>query len=260
MMQALAATDLIDQINAGRFMLLRQPIPPAHDLIDTESLSGICVRWIPEESGHTQSGTYLSALQETSLMHILDRWIIRCICHLIQTEKQLPWNQNLRKQYIIELSKESILDPKTAGYLHDSISQRRIPGGQLILETSFDLASENREPLEKLAKHARFLGCNLCLHGQPTPEQLLWAKKTLGVGYIKLDLSGCRNHIDPEDEWKKVTPIIKSSMRLGIKIIAQFVDSPRLIPHLQGLGVDYVQGWDLSLPDLIDTRLDTPFQ
>jgi len=163
----LAATDLIEQINAGRFMLLRQPITPIHDLIDTEGLSEICVRWLPEESGQTPTGTYLTYLDQTSLMPVIDRWVIQCISRLIQTDLKLPWTQNLHKQYIIELSRGSVADMNTADYLHEAVTNCRIPSGRLTIESSFKTATTHPERFESLSKCVRSLGCNICLYGPP---------------------------------------------------------------------------------------------
>lgn len=259
MNEALAAAELIEQINAGRFMLLRQPIQPIRDLIDTDGLSEICVRWIPEESGQTPTGTYLTYLDQTSLMPIVDRWVIQCISHLIQADRKLPWTQHLHKQYIIELSRDSIADPDTANYLHETVTHCRIPGNRLIIESSFEIVSAHPEQFELLSKRVRSLGCNICLYGTPAVNQLLWARKVIGARFIKLDLSGCRATANHQDKWNQITPLIKSCVSLGMKSIAQFIESPRLIPHLIRLGVDYVEGCDLSMPTLVDTRLETPF-
>lgn len=255
--------DLIEQINAGRFMLLRQPIIRLDNLIDSDFYAEICLRWMPEESEHSTPGTFLAVLEEAGLIQIADQWVIHCIAKVIHTENKMPWIKSRprrqQKKYSINLSEQTISSNEIGTYTGMVLRREGLSGSQIVFESSFSAAIRNQKAFARLADEIADLGCEISLSGNPTVDQLVWARKMLRIRYIKLDFSG-GNSIDGFRRLeKKYKNLIYSCKRLDILSIAQFVEDPGVISFLQETGIDFVQGFGLALPSLIESKLGLPF-
>lgn len=256
----LTATDLIDQINGQHFILLRFPILPVRDLIDTEGVSEICVRWVPEESGNTPTGAFLMMIEESGLMALIDKWLIRCVIRVIKSDEKLPWSLKGKKLYSISLSEQSIIGMDLASFLSKVIEFERIKGDQLLISVPLELALKHERNFCALASSFRSHGCKVSLSGIPALEHLIWARKAVGARFIKIDFSGRRLGEKTDFFLKNLESLARSCAALQITLVAEFIEDPRLIPQLISLGIEYVQGFSLSQPSVIDSRFGlSPF-
>ena len=256
----ITATDLIDQINGQHFILLRLPILPVRDLIDTEGVSEICVRWVPEESSNTPTGAFLMMIEESGLMALIDKWLIRCVCRVIKSDDKLPWSLKRKKLYSISLSEQSIIKMDLASFLSKVIEYERIKGDQLVISVPLELALKHERNFCLMASSIRRHGCQVSLSGMPSMDHLIWSRKAVGARYIKLDFSGRRLSEETDLFMKNLESLARSSAALQITLVAEFMGGPRLIPQLMSLGIEYVQGFSLSQPSLIDSRFGlSPF-
>jgi len=76
--------------------------------------------------------------------------------------------------------------------------------------------------------------------------------KRLSVDYLKIDGSFIRNISHDETDYAMVKSIQQIGNVMGIKTIAEFVESPGIVRRLQSLGVDFAQGYALGEPLPLD--------
>ncbi len=255
--------DLIEQINEGRFLLLLQPIIRLDNLIDSDRYAEICLRWMPEESEHSAPGTFLEALEEAGLIQIADQWVIHCIARVIHTENKLPWIKSRprrqQKKYSINLSEQSIASGEIGQYTSLVLQREILSGSQIVFESSFSAAIRNKKAFSGFAREIVDLGCEISLSGNPTVDELIWAKKVLRIRYIKLDFSEGNSVAGFQRLEKKYKTLIYCCKRLSILSVAQFIEDTEVLPLLQKTGLDFVQGYGLALPRLIESKLGLPF-
>src|SRR5690606_10007505 len=74
--------------------------------------------------------------------------------------------------------------------------------------------------------------------------------KNLQIGTLKIDMSFVQRMLNSHQEKTIVTTIIQMASNLGLKSIAEGVDSTTLASSLQELGCDFGQGylWSKPLP------------
>lgn len=255
--------DFIEQINAGWLMLMSQPIIRLGDVIDADCFAAVCLRWMPEERENSMPGTFLAALEDAGLAPIADRWAIHCTARVVHADNKLHRLKaptlRPRKKYSIHLSEQSIVSDKIGRYISNVLQKESISGSQFVFESTFDVALRNSEAFSKLAKLCSDLDCAIILTGTPTLDELIWARKILRIRFIKLDLGGSSTPAGFRHLEKKYATLIYCCSRLKIRTIAQFVEQPGIIPQLQKIGVDFVQGYGLAMPTLIDSEAGLPF-
>ena len=92
------------------------------------------------------------------------------------------------------------------------------------------------------------LGCQFALDDFGSGMSSFAYLKNLPVDYIKIDGNFIKNLADNPIDIAMVEAITKIAHVMGIKTVAEYVESQRVIDKLQELGVDYAQGYYLGKP------------
>ena len=76
--------------------------------------------------------------------------------------------------------------------------------------------------------------------------------KTLPFDYLKIDGMFVKDIIDDEQDLAMVKLINEIGKTMGMKTIAEFVETDAIQDQLSALGVEYVQGYAIDIPQPID--------
>ena len=76
--------------------------------------------------------------------------------------------------------------------------------------------------------------------------------KQLPVDFIKIDGAFVRNITDDDVDYALVKSITEMGHFLNKKIIAEYVSSEEILEVVRDIGVDYVQGFYLGKPVMIE--------
>ncbi len=83
---------------------------------------------------------------------------------------------------------------------------------------------------------------------QPIKKVSFAILKELRVGFLKVDSSIVLQILRDRSALAKLTAINRVAHTVGIKTIAEFVESDEIIAALQEIGIDYAQGTGVSSP------------
>ncbi|MGE5320185.1 MAG: EAL domain-containing protein [Hyphomicrobiaceae bacterium] len=72
--------------------------------------------------------------------------------------------------------------------------------------------------------------------------------KNLPVDFLKIDGALVRNIVDDAADFAMVEAITRVAGVLGLKTIAEFVETGATLDTLREIGVDYVQGYAIHRP------------
>lgn len=77
--------------------------------------------------------------------------------------------------------------------------------------------------------------------------------KHLSVDYLKIDGSFVLNMADNRIDQTMVAAMNEMAHALGLETVAEWAESSRVVEQLSSMGVDYVQGFAVGVPRLIET-------
>jgi EAL domain-containing protein (putative c-di-GMP-specific phosphodiesterase class I) len=78
--------------------------------------------------------------------------------------------------------------------------------------------------------------------------------KNLPVDFLKIDGTFVKNMDENPYDYAVVKSIAEIGHFMGKKIIAEYVETPRILDMLREIGVDYAQGYAIARPrNLIDS-------
>ncbi|MCX2796170.1 EAL domain-containing protein [Microbulbifer thermotolerans] len=235
-----------------RFLLYRQPVvslqgePRVHHY-------EILVRMRGRDGGLISPGLFLPAAERYGLIEDVDRWVIREIFSYMALEQRMGMSGF---NYAINISGISLGDETFADYVLREMTEKGVAPSRVQFEITETSAINNLERALIFIHKLRAAGCSFALDDFGRGVSSLAYLRQLPVDYLKIDGSFVRNMIEDEIDSAMVSTIDHLAKRMGIKTIAEYVETPELMERLRLMGVDYAQGFGIAaaacLPEICE--------
>jgi len=227
-------------IDSEAFKLVFQPVVNLSDY-KTVYLEAL-LRW-KEDTGHEISiEKTIQLVEKNNLIKPLTNWIFVAVCQYLQALNidSLVIGVNLS---MIDLHDKK-LPKRIAGYL----KQYDIKPSQIVIEiTEGQIMQKPDDVIEILSKLA-LMGLSLSIDDFGTGQASLTYLKKLPVEKLKIDQSFVRDiETDPDDKLI-VKATIELAHRLGLRVIAEGVETAGCYELLRKMKCDYMQGYYISRP------------
>jgi EAL domain-containing protein (putative c-di-GMP-specific phosphodiesterase class I) len=236
-----------EAIENGEFTLYCQLITPV--VADTELTEHyeILVRLNEEEGSMLPPGTFFPLAEKYGLMPHLDRWVVQhvaeWIAHQIKRKGMLE-----NSLHFINVSGATIADSGFPEFLQLTLLEYGVPGKSLCFEISdSDLASRAGDVAE-FARQVRQYGCRVALSGFGRDRVLFDLIRGFQVEFLKIDGSVILGILHDPAKLAKVVAINRVAKVIGVKTIAEMVESEETIASLGEIGIDFAQGFGISRP------------
>ncbi|WP_442923266.1 EAL domain-containing protein [Microcoleus sp. A2-D3] len=272
-------TQWVVQINQAleenRFRLYFQPIVHLLNSPTTGTHGEILLRLQLANGQLVSPMAFIPAAERYNLMHAIDRWVIRTLfSNLSQTFTanllvQNPGEESdkivtlptccslsnsqssfdkYRSLYSINLSGDSINEEKFIDFIQEQFSIYQIPPEIICFEITETVAIANLSKAASLIWKLKELGCQFALDDFGSGMSSFAYLKNLPVDYIKIDGNFIKHLAENPIDIVMVEAITKIAHVMGIKTIAEYVESQAVMDKLKELGVDYAQGYFLGKP------------
>ena len=247
--EKLQRKDIDDALTDERFLLLCQPIislNPDSDL--PRARVEVLLRMLDDNNNVITPGAFLPAASRFGLMTQIDRWVInrvlRFYSHIFMQNPDLVVNLNL--------SASSIADESLADFILPLLDSTVVKPGQLCFEMSETSFNHNLANATQLIDRLQAVGCGFALDNFGSGLASFAALKDSHINFVKIDSHLIRDLCSDQVDLAMVEAIHAMARLLGIRTIAENVDSEAVIEKLNAIGIDYAQGYHLG--DLL--RLD----
>jgi diguanylate cyclase (GGDEF)-like protein/PAS domain S-box-containing protein len=229
------------------FILYFQTILPLNPSDDNEKVCEILVRM--ESKGKILlPNSFLPAAERYNLMCNIDRWVIDNILEAISIALKTD-TDDVYDQYCINLSGASINDEGFFDFVRKKIKQYAVPTQYLCFEITETVAITNLTKAAALIGQIKDLGCRLSLDDFGTGASSFAYLKYLTVDHVKIDGTFIKDLIDDPVDLEIVNAIVRIAKVLGVKTVAEFVETEELLDKVKELGIDYAQGYVISQPE-----------
>ena len=188
---------------------------------------------------------FIPAAERYNLMQKIDRWVIQ---KSLEQLADMHRRQALDGIFSINLSGSSIADTGFSKFLLDMLKEYAVLCGNLCFEITETAAILNMNNAIKLINGVTERGCRFALDDFGCGLSSFYYLKHLPVQYLKIDGNFVRDiHKDPVD-FSMVEAINNVGHVMGLKTIAEFVESAEVLEKLEEIGVDYAQGYVIGQP------------
>jgi len=241
------AEKLIAALKTGGFVLYAQKILALGDQGGARPFQEILVRFKEEEEKLLPPGTFFPMLQEYRLLPYVDRWVVGRLATWVQESRaknpgwQAPTNG-------VNLSEDTLREPKFTDFVARNIQSSKLPEGSFTFEVGWDTALVHSEDIKVLLSQLRPLGCRFTFAGFDGSEGSFNFLKVLKPDFVKLTYGIVKDIGRGLAASERAESINQKCHAMGIKTIAEFVETHEVLDHLRLLEVDFAQGLVIAGP------------
>jgi len=186
-------------------------------------------------------GSFIPSAERSGRIVDIDRWVMQAA---VRKLAEMPELQALA----INISARSFDDPGLAGLINSLLRQFHVEPSRLIVELTETAALSNMQDSERFISDIRALGCTVCLDDFGVGFSSFAYLKHLSADVLKIDGMFIRSLLSCKEDQVFVRAIVEVAHGLGKKTVAEFVGDAETLQLLAEMGVDYAQGFYLSLP------------
>jgi EAL domain-containing protein (putative c-di-GMP-specific phosphodiesterase class I) len=245
-------SDLRQALESGELSLYYQPkiCCTSRRLIGVEAL----MRWNHPEHGFIPPDQFIPIAEHTGLIKPLTMWVINTALKQCSEWKNSTHNLNIRMS--VNLSVRNLMDLQFPEEVDELLRQWEIEPGHLEMEITESAVMEDPEHAMKILMSLDALGVQLSIDDFGTGYTSLGYLKKLPVDIIKIDKSFVMNMIMDNSDTVIVRSTIDLAHNLGLRVIAEGVESEEILMSLKNLGCDGAQGYHICRPVPADDFID----
>jgi EAL domain-containing protein (putative c-di-GMP-specific phosphodiesterase class I) len=241
------ADKLISALKTGGFVLYAQRILPLRPKAGERPFQEVLVRFKEEEEKLLPPGTFFPMLQEYRLLPYVDRWVVGRLATWIQEgrAKNPGWQGPANG---VNLSEDTLRESKFTDFVAKTIQTCKLPEGSFTFELGWDAALLQVEDLKLIMGQLRPLGCRFTVAGFDGSESSFNFLKSVKPDFVKLTYGMVKDIGRSLASSERAETICRKCHAIGIKTIAEFVESKEVLEALRLIEVDFAQGLVIAGP------------
>lgn len=237
-------------LDDGEFVLHFQPQYTA----DSREMTGVetLVRWQHPEKGLLPPAQFIPICEESGLIIPLGRWILREACRHHALLQQVGLGD---LTIAINVSAAQFLRGELIEDMQALMVEYALPYGAIELELTESVVMESPELVIAAMLELRDLGVSMSLDDFGTGYSSLAYLKRLPLDRLKIDRAFVHDLPNDQDDAAICTSIIVMAAALGLRVVAEGVESVKQLDWLADHGCHEVQGYLLAHPLPFDAWL-----
>jgi len=239
-------------LDGSQFELLAQPIATLSADADVPRFE-ILLRMADGEGGRVQTGALFSAAERYRMMPQIDRWVVSTtIAKLVEVQEQVKAQKAV---FAINLSGQSLGDDNFLEFIEQEIDNSDLPNSSLSFEITESAAVSNLQKAQSFIDRLRERGCQISLDDFGAGLSSFAYLKNFNVDTLKIDGGFIRDITENRISESMVAAITQVAKVMGLKTVAEYVESEETRQLISDLGVDFAQGHNIGRPVALDSVL-----
>jgi diguanylate cyclase (GGDEF)-like protein len=202
------------------------------------------VRWRHPTRGVLGPADFLPVVQQSYLMREVTAFVIETA-----VAQAALWRQaGLDQQVSINVSGRDLLDAGLADVIEQCLGRHKVPPEALVLEIDERVLTSEPAHAVATAEALADIGVGLSLDDFGTGYSSLLRLKRLPFSEVKVDASFVGRLLESPDDEVVVKSILDLAAALGIRSVAEGVESAEVASALLAMGCVAGQGWHFGRP------------
>ncbi len=202
------------------------------------------VRWNHPKHGYIDPARFIRLSEHKGLIAPLTEWVIQ---RAIQQHQSWA-DQGITLEVSINISSRVLYDLSLPNKIEQMLKVRSLSASAICIEINEEATMiDPRKVMEALVLLNR-MGIRLAIDDFGTGFSSLGFLKNLPVDEIKIDRSFVTDMVQSADDASIVRATIDLAHNLGLKVVAEGVESAEVLSTLKELGCDYAQGFYVGRP------------
>lgn len=236
---------ITEALKEDRFVLYSQSIKALNS--GSQEHVELLIRMLDKNGNVIAPMAFIPAAERYNLMQDIDCWVIRAAFTAISNITGHNPDDNII--YNINLSGVSLGKEKLTHFIYSELQKHNIEASRICFEITETAAISNFDQAMKLINSLRKTGFLFALDDFGSGLSSFNYLKTMQVDFLKIDGQLIQGIETDPIAFGMVEAIHKVGQIMGIKTIAEFVSNETILEKLHQLGIDYAQGYAISMPD-----------
>jgi diguanylate cyclase (GGDEF)-like protein/PAS domain S-box-containing protein len=238
-------TELRRALDRGELRLHYQPQVDLRTarIVGLEAL----VRWEHPERGLVPPGSFIPIAEETGLILPIGRWVLETACRqasLWRADAEI----GLDLVMAVNLSPRQFRHPRLVQDVGQVLAESGLDASGLEVEITEGTAMGDADATVKTLEHLKAIGIRLAIDDFGTGYSSLGYLKRFPIDVLKVDRSFVAGLPQNRGDAAIVRAVVGLSRALGLKAVAEGVETPEQLAELRGLGCDQGQGYLFGRP------------
>jgi len=212
------------------------------------------LRWQHPVEGLLGPDKFLTIAEESGLLVPITRWIIRKVC-----KEASGWRKHLPPEaqfYVsVNLPEPELRRADLADYVKGILEQTKLPAPMLRFEITEGSLISNVGAARELLVRLHGMGVQLMLDDFGTGYSSLSYLQLFPIDYLKIDRSFVSRVAPDGSNGGLLRAIVQMAGSLGLKAVAEGIESQPTVQLLQELGCEYGQGYFFAKPAATEVAL-----
>ena len=236
-------TALCDAVERGELMLYFQPQMDLRQerITALEAL----LRWSCPGRGFIPPSEFIPILEDTGRINEVGRWVIREACTQM---RRLQLDHSIAVNVAINLSGRQFSDPGLADYVAAVLAESRLDPACVEFEITESVLMNNVGGTLDTLKAFDAMGIRVSMDDFGTGYSSLGYLRRFKIHTLKIDRSFIADITRDNDATAIVRTIVSLSHNLGIRIVAEGVETVSQCNMLKAMQCDAIQGYIVKEP------------
>jgi len=216
----------------------------------------ILMRMLDEDGNVILPMAFIPAAERYALMPRLDRWAIENVinaCGSTIADRFLVAKKDC--VFAVNLSGVSLKNQEFRQWLQATLKDKPGLGELLCFEITETAAIGDLVTINDFIAELKTFGCRFALDDFGSGLSSFGYLKNLKVDYLKIDGAFVQDMAGDTLDYSMVEAINRIGHKVGLKTVAEYVESGEVLECLRSIGIDYAQGDYLHKPEPLGTLM-----
>ena len=233
------------------FELFAQPVIPVSSANNGCAQLEVLLRMRADDGSFLSPAAFLPVAERQSLAEQLDARVIDLLFtryrDLLVGDACLD-GAGRALNVTVNVSAASVANADFVDELEEKMRDARVARGRLGFEVTETTAVSDPVASRRFFERMRALGCPVILDDFGNDAASLGRLRSMAVDFVKLDVLLLRDVVNDPVDRAMLRALREVASSLDIRVVAHYVQHPKVLWALRELGIDYVQGFAIGAP------------
>ncbi|WLI91549.1 EAL domain-containing protein [Massilia sp. R2A-15] len=238
------AADLRAALATGQFEIVYQPIVCL--ATGTVRKAEALLRWRHPIRGLLAPAEFIPFAESNGLIVDIGDWVFREAARQVQL-----WQREIHPAFQVSVNKSPVQFRRDASLYQawlDYLAELGMQAQSIVIEIAEGVLFEGADKVLERLRQYRAMGLQVALDHFGTGYSSLSHLKRFGIDFLKIDQSFVATLGAENGELALCEAIIAMAHKLGLKVVAEGVETGRQLALLTDAGCDYAQGFAIGHP------------
>ncbi|SFN94556.1 response regulator receiver modulated diguanylate cyclase/phosphodiesterase with PAS/PAC sensor(s) [Formivibrio citricus] len=211
------------------------------------------IRWQRPGSGLEMPGRFVTLAERTGLIVPMGSWVIDEACRQLRCWRDAGW---LDLRLAVNVSERQFYSGDLQRIVSDALARNGVPPACLELEVTESMLMEDPQQTIAILQSLKRIGVKLSLDDFGTGYSGFAYLSRFPIDALKIDQSFVRDIVTEPESALIAVSIIELAHRMGLKVVAEGVETEAQLGYLQMHDCDEMQGYFFAKPVPAESFLD----